>query len=83
MIDWPLRRVVLGATPPPEAKLPLHAFAAPFAQGLQIRRNRRSGAEIWGGLAAAASPTYSIQSNPFLPSVWRMLPICISVWVPF
>lgn len=32
MIDWPRRLAALRATPP-EAKLPLHAYAAPFAQG--------------------------------------------------
>ena len=36
MIDCPRRRVVSGATPPPEAKLPLHAFAAPLAKGNAI-----------------------------------------------
>ena len=35
------------------------------------------------GLAAAANHAYSIQSNPFLPSVRRMFPVCISVWAPF
>ena len=43
---------------------------------------RRAGAAIHPGLAAAANSTYSIQSNPFLPSVWRMFPICISVCTP-
>lgn len=34
--------------------MPLHTYAAPFAQGLQIRCNRRGGAGFWSGLAAAA-----------------------------
>lgn len=36
------------------AKMPLHAYAAPFAQGLQKQVERRGGAGFWGGLAAAA-----------------------------
>ena len=43
----------------------------------------RTDAVVCTGLAAAANPTYSIQSKPFLPSVWRMFRICISVWTPF
>ena len=35
------------------------------------------------GLAVAADHAYGIQSKTFLPSVWRMFPICISVWAPF
>ena len=44
---------------------------------------RRANPKLRHGLAAAANRAYSIQSNPFLPSDWRMFPICISVWTPF
>lgn len=43
---------------------------------------RRSISKDRTGVAAAADLAYGIQSNPFLPSVWRMFPICISVWTP-
>ena len=45
----------LRSDPPPEAKLPLHAYAAPFAQGLQIRAKGRAITRIRLGLAAAVS----------------------------
>ena len=54
MVDWPRGQIVLGATPPPEAKMPLHAYAAP---SLRVDRNISSlgvGADFYGGLAAAA-----------------------------
>ena len=35
IIDWPLRRRVFLGDTPPRKEYPLHAFAAPFAQGLQ------------------------------------------------
>lgn len=63
--------------------MPLHACAAPFAQGMQIRPERRTIPKGRAGLAAAADHAYGIQSKPFLPSVWSMFPICISVWTPF
>ena len=44
---------------------------------------RRANPKLRHGLAAAAGHAYNIQSNSFLPSVWRMFPICISVWTPF
>ena len=44
---------------------------------------RRANPKLRHGLAAAADHAYNIQSNPFLPSVRRMFPICISVWAPF
>ena len=44
---------------------------------------RRAIPDFRTGLAAAADHAYGIQSKPFLPSVWSMFPICISVWGPF